>query len=470
MARQALIATTLLALGVVSTACEPHIPEGTLLCTVDDTRPESCPPGFHCCPAIERSGYDGVCIRGGSCDGGVAVIDAGDWDAGVGRDAANADAGDDAGSPDAGVPPAPIAVAAGAEHSCSLYDDGAVYCWGNGIDGRLGNDATPTSPETSPVAVVDLPPEIEEIGAGEVSTCARTSTHAYCWGDNSSGQLGRTGMALSARPVEVALSLSAGVTIASLSVGDRHACVALSDGSVRCWGRNWDAQLGRTADFNANSDPLDVAGVTNAVVVACGTAFSCARIDDGTVSCWGKNDSGQLGRGIDSAQEPMPALVVGVGNADADATAIATGNRHACALVASGAVCWGANGSGQLGDGTLTTSNRAVMVMDLPSPPALLSAGGGAFGNHTCAGRPSTLRCWGSRLSGQIGDGGSLINARTATEVSASWIPSAVATGQHHTCAIGDGAVYCWGANGSGQLGDRTTTGRNRPVRVADPL
>jgi alpha-tubulin suppressor-like RCC1 family protein len=198
------------------------------------------------------------------------------------------------------------------------------------------------------------------------------------------------------------------------------------------------------------------------VEVAAGAGHSCARLADGTVRCWGRNGSRQIGDGSTVATQSTPQLAVGL----ADAASIGLGDAHSCAVRAGGtAVCWGSNVSGQVGNGdTLTFGgiNMPTPVMDLTD--AVVVRGGLA---HTCASvSDDTMKCWGRNSAGQLGD--ATVTRRT-TPVNV-WLLSdvaAIATGSEHSCAVlGDGTVRCWGENGRGQLGDGGRTDANMPVPV----
>jgi hypothetical protein len=136
--------------------------------------------------------------------------------------------------------------------------------------------------------------------------------------------------------------------------------------------------------------------------ISAGGAFTCGIFDaegsfaDSHVWCWGANESGQLGDGSTSAS----SVPVRVGlPAGTDPASIATGRAHACAVAADqGVWCWGANGSGQLGDGTLTASATPKRVARVRA--TLIAAGA----DHACAATPAgALRCWGGNASGQLG-------------------------------------------------------------------
>ncbi len=189
---------------------------------------------------------------------------------------------------------------------------------------------------------------------------------------------------------------------------------------------------------------------TGVVQVAVGLNHSCALKSDYSVSCWGRNFTGQLGDGTQTDR----LTAVTVTGLSGTATQIAAGTFHTCALVNSGVKCWGQNSFGQLGDNSTTFRINPVVVTGLSSGVQSIVAGS----SHTCAILTSgDLKCWGKNTSGQLGIG-SVTNALLPTPVtSISATAASVSAGDVHTCAtLTSGVVKCWGIGFSGRLGDGT--------------
>jgi len=347
-----------------------------------------------------------------------------------------------------------IAVVAGGEHTCALLDNGMVKCWGANWYGQLGNGTKDSS--TSPVIVSGISSAVA-LAAGWAHTCAQLSDGTVrCWGNNFSGQLGnRTSDCISTVPVTVSgLNNST-----AISAGASHTCALLNDGTVRCWGDNQYGQLGNSNVTDKSTTPVVVSGLNNAMSIAAGYEHTCARLSNGTVRCWGRNTFGQLGHNIGFRR----AIPTPVANLSEPATSLAAGQSHTCALVNNGTVyCWGRNNWGQLGNGTTIDRSTPVPVSGLNGVAAIAA---GEY--HTCALlNNGTVRCWGSNWAGQLGNG-TWRSHSTPVVVSGLSNAIAIAAGDFHTCALlNDGRVMCWGDNWYGQLGDGTTDYRGLPVSV----
>ncbi len=244
-----------------------------------------------------------------------------------------------------------------------------------------------------------------------------------------------------------------------LDAGDTHACMVLSDTTLRCWGGNGYGELGNGTINVFNNFPVSVSGQTGVTKVAAGEHFTCLLKNSGAVLCWGRNDFGQLGNGTTvSSVSPVPVTGLSTG-----VTAITAGSVHACALLTDGTVrCWGLGNSGQLGNGTTTGSSSPVTVSGLSGA---LSLAAGVY--HSCAlGGDRTIRCWGANGSGQLGNG-TTVNSSVPVTVQGLTGVSMVGPGAYHTCAaLSDGSAWCWGQNSNSQLGDGTYAHQSAPVAV----
>jgi alpha-tubulin suppressor-like RCC1 family protein len=300
---------------------------------------------------------------------------------------------------------------------------------------------------------------ITTAAAGEGHTCALTTTgDVLCWGHNPYGQLGN-GTITDRRLAAPVVGLEHRAV--GIAAGEQHACAVMSSGRVRCWGSNTYGQLGDDTIMDRYT-PVQVKGLASDVIdMAAGTAHTCALTSSGGVLCWGLNGSGELGDGTTTDHHtPVPVLGLGSGVID-----IASGNYHTCALTSSGGVwCWGSNISGQLGDGTTTHRSEPVSVLGLATGVAAI--GGGQ--SYTCAAMsPGGARCWGRNSSGQLGDGTKTNRSSPVPVLELANRVTHVAGGEHHTCALkASGGVVCWGWNGYGALGDGTNTDSPTPVQV----
>lgn len=251
-----------------------------------------------------------------------------------------------------------------------------------------------------------------------------------------------------------------GLPVVQLTAGSGFACARRAEGSVLCWGRNDSGQLGdgTTSDRIRPGLPALEASV---VAVDAGYGHACAVLSDGDVRCWGANGGGQLGDGsLTPRSTPVPVAL------SEGAVQIGGGHNHTCARMSGGTVqCWGSNSNGELGDGTTLARLLPGAVRDL-SDAVDLCVGR----NHACVVRSDgAVRCWGDNISGQLGDG---TRVDRSAPVPVSGITSAVAVtcGGGHTCArLDDGSVRCWGNNSSGQLGVGSPTTPSMALTPIDP-
>ena len=345
------------------------------------------------------------------------------------------------------------------EQTCALLDTGGLRCWGSGGttgDGGLTNRLTP-------VNVTGLTSGVSAVSSGISHVCALLNTGAVrCWGYNNKGQVGN-GQTSAFTPVSTPASvtgLSSGV--AAISAGNDFTCALLTNGGVRCWGDNSEGQLGNGTLTNSSS-PVVVSGLSSsAVSIATGNYHACALLTSGTVQCWGKNSSLELGGGNpdDRTMTPVDVQFLGAG-----VKSVAVGGSHSCALFNAGNVkCWGSNSYGQTGSDFLHWRTGVADVGNLNSSAISIDLGN----SHSCAVLSTgEARCWGLNNHSQLGNGGTTNTHLPVTVSGLSSGVTSISAGVSYSCAtISDGGVKCWGINSWGTLGDGTTTTRSTPVSV----
>lgn len=357
--------------------------------------------------------------------------------------------------PDSGARIGAVRMSADANgaHTCSVKEDSTVLCWGDDSNGQLGDGKTANSPVLVKVAGFD---GAISVAAGTTHTCAlRFNGTVFCWGNNSNGQLGNGSTRSSFTPVQVS-NLTGAVSIAA---GYAHTCAVLMDGTARCWGSDSTGQIGdgsQGAGTNRLS-PVPVSGISNAVSIAGGEGHTCALLADATVRCWGANASGQLGDGT-TTQRPLP-VVSGLTNA----VALSTGSSHTCAVRSDGtAWCWGDNNQGKLGDGTTTRRPSPARVSGITTAISIA-----AGSSNTCTQLAGgTVMCSGANDIGQVGDGTTTPRSTPVPVLNLS-TTAIVAAGNGFACAMDVlEVIRCWGNNSEDTLG----SGSSSPLFSATPL
>ncbi len=350
-----------------------------------------------------------------------------------------------------------VAVAAGWQHTCALGSNALAYCWGSNSHGQLG-DGGITS-RSQPKAVVQKL-RFVALAAGWTHTCGITvAGEVFCWGENIIGALGSPGPDAQT-PRHIALYES----FTSLSAGYHHTCGTTEAGTAYCWGVNDRGQLGTSATVPAcplsfiqtcTPIPQRVNATSQLKSVTADEFHTCALATTGAAYCWGWNSSGELGLGS-SADVVMttPQAVVGGGSM----ASIVAGVRHTCAVGTDGrAICWGRNGTGELGVPPGTPSSAPLAVNT-----ALRFKQIGTGDMHTCAlGTDDRVYCWGNLA----GNGTDQVSSTPlmSTVAPSKWI----GVGYQHACAVAvNGEVWCWGSNSAGQLGVSGVTRSNTPIKV----
>jgi hypothetical protein len=248
-------------------------------------------------------------------------------------------------------------------------------------------------------------------------------------------------------------------TLAAVAAGTTHSCGLDPSGVASCWGANDSGQLGDGSRTDRGT-PVAVATDRRFFALAAGASHTCGLTGGGGAACWGQNLNGQLGDGSRD-DRGAPRTAAGGGSF----AGITAGWNHTCALTAGGAVsCWGLNAQGQLGDGSRLDRLVPASVSGWFTSIAAGSA-------HTCGISASEVMCWGANRFGQLGDGTTEDRTAPVSVEGLQGTPVRIAAGAVHTCAlVSDGSTYCWGQNLHGQLGDGSTQNRSTPTAVGGSL
>jgi len=370
-------------------------------------------------------------------------------------------------------------ISAGQDFTCGVTPVHTVYCWGRNTEGELG-DGTTTDRLTPVAAKIPLGVSIDSVSAGQDHACAlSTSFKVFCWGANVFGQLG-SGFATPPQSTP-GLIASSGLNFASISAAAQFTCGVTTTNGGFCWGLNQSGQLGsgiNAGTTTPNPDTVSVLGgpfraMSATQGHACGVLFGGGP--DGTVTCWGLNDAGQLGRGGGASppfdQNPLPIF------GSVRYAAVSGGFRFTCAIRNDGtgaADCWGLNDFGQLGTSTLSplVQSSPVPVSQPPASFAQVSAGRQLACGVTPLGEGF---CWGDNTFGQLGIGSSVAvpTPPQPQAVSGNLVFAEMAAGYAHACAVTTTKVaWCWGRAedgahpGASALGNGGTSPSNVPVEV----
>ena len=358
-----------------------------------------------------------------------------------------------------------VAVAAGEGHSLALKGDGTIWAWGSNQNGQLG-DGTPQPPMFAPVSGLT---GVVAVAAGQYySLASKGDGTVWYWGQKIDDS-GRPGY--SAQPTPVQVNGLPGAKAIAAGLGKNLALA--SDGTVWEWGAKqwplWQA---------SPPTPSLVIGLAGVVAIAAGGGHNLALKGDGTVWAWGDNDYGQLGDGT-TTQRATPVHVSGLGGVVALA---AGGVHSLALKGDGTVWAWGDNDNKNepctWGYGTATPQLTPVHVIGLSgvmvvSASRWVGIDAGAYCDHNLAVRgDGTVWAWGANFSGQLGDGTTAGGAPGGVKgrVQASGLEGAVrvaAGGGGQSLGLkGNGTVWTWGNNSFGQLGDGTTTDRFTPGKV----
>lgn len=343
--------------------------------------------------------------------------------------------------------PTPVATSArwidaalGQNHSCALDDAGAIWCWGEELNGQLG---------LSPPACGDL-----DLDGAELCDDGNTAN-----GDGCNAHCSDT-VAVPPDATSPTMHVD-GRRYRRLSASDFSACAIALDDTLWCWGRNLDGNLGvgDTVDRGRPAQVVmtDSARDTQWLDIAVGDHHTCGLQRDATLWCWGDGSVGALGQG------PIgPLSTPGRVPGDRMWKRLQSGGYHTCAIDDADTLwCWGDNSQGQLGVGDTIRRDTPVAVGTGPWRDLGLGL------DHSCAIRDGGAAfCWGDNDNGQTGIGVPSPSENAPAPITGTW--SDIESGDGFSCGIAlDGTGWCWGLQVSGRLGNGQMTGQaNAPVQI----
>ncbi len=330
--------------------------------------------------------------------------------------------------------------------------------WGDNALGQIGNNTSggiSTSPlVTSTLNGIDpLYLSFKVVSAGSFHSCGITYLgETFCWGDNSSGQIGYGSIASSF--ITTPKLIFGSFSFIQISAGGEHTCALDSDGNAYCWGANLNGQLGTGNNDNTSSPQLVTGGYKFSTISSGGHHTCGITLSTNQVYCWGYNMYGQLGNGNSgsSADLNLPTLL----SSSLTFSSVAAGNGHTCAIESTGKIiyCWGHNDVGQIGNNNLVDQPIPVQIFGSTSYKQV------TLGNSfTCGITTSDSGyCWGKNDFGQLGDSTTTSNKKPSA-INGGYSFLQISAGATHACALTlSNQPFCWGDNSYGQLGIGTNT------------
>ena len=289
-------------------------------------------------------------------------------------------------------------VTSGDDHTCAIKNNVDIYCWGGNFEGQFGSGNT--SGSSTPILTTSFNSSIISIDAGSKHTCALLANgDAYCWGRGVDGQIGYNNATTTYSPQLVLLPRPA----VAISAGESHTCAILDNNSMMCWGRNDFGQVG-DGTTNQRDVPVYVENFIGAnvypIAVSGGSLHTCALLNDGSINCWGRNNNGQLGTYSGDSSSPVSISL----GSNVSAMQISSNGGHNCVLLTNKTLnCWGQNGWGQIGDGT-TTNKFVPTYVEMENQENVEYVSASKDG--VCVVLENLkLSCWGANYDGQVGDG-----------------------------------------------------------------
>lgn len=350
-------------------------------------------------------------------------------------------------------------ISAGAAHSLALDKNGRAWAWGSNTAGQLGDNSI--TQRTTPISILGAVKTFCHIAAslGNHSLALDKNGRAWAWGDGSNGRLGNNSITSQRTPGSV---LGAVKTFCKVAVGNAWSAAIDKNGRVWCWGNGGDGRLGRGSTASALTPVSIIGAVKTFCHIGAGNATTAAIDKNGLIWSWGFNNSGQLGNGANTAQ-CTPVSLAGTRKTFCK---ISLSNGQTLALDKYGrAWGWGFNANGLLGDNSVTARNTPVSVAGAVKTFCEIAAGS----QHGLAiDKSGNTWAWGPNTAGALGAGLPLsIRSPKSIVLGATKTFCHIGTGGGHTAVIDkNGRIWAWGENTNGRIGDNSTTARYTPISI----
>ncbi len=250
-------------------------------------------------------------------------------------------------------------LAGGYYSMCAIRSDDRLFCWGNDLYGQLGDGAgNSTGHLAREVSSGGTWKEITSDSLFNVTMCGiKSDDTAWCWGHGGDRRMGN-GVDSADRFIPTAISTTGVTTWKKLAQGSNHGCGIKTDDTAWCWGNNTEGQLGIGSTILQNT-PVQVSTVNGATWkdISAGSTATCGTRTDDTAWCWGYGQEGNLGNG-GVINSDVPIQVSGGAKWKYVSTAWA-----ACGIRANDTLwCWAENFYGAVGNGTTTQVNTPVHI------------------------------------------------------------------------------------------------------------
>lgn len=349
---------------------------------------------------------------------------------------------------------------------CAVGVEGQLWCWGGNERGRMGTGDLLKGMMPRRAAEGYLFTKVSESPGGAFTCGITTGGQGYCWGSQNGGRLGNGDMGMSMDHVTSPVAVMGERTYIDIAAGGDHACAIATGGAAYCWGYNTSGQLG-TGNNTNSSVPVAVTGGLTFTSITAWQMITCGITSDGSAYCWGNGSDGALGTGTGSQNNSQDSSNVPVAvKGGLKFASLQLGTWHACGVTIDGdGYCWGYQGNGELGMGSMTPNfmyEPAKVVgghkWKSISPGVSVTCGvttaGGGF-------------CWGGNWFGERGTGAfpaadiaspaPVVGDLKFDSIDTDWC----------SCGVAEGVAYCWGPGSEGCIGDGALVDRGIPTKVA---